>query len=100
MQILEGRLILSATDMVGHLACEHLTRLELGSARGEWKRPVHEDPELDLLQKKRAEHEQRCLERFQEEGSDIVRLAAELPISLGRLQDAESRTHEEMRSGG
>lgn len=99
MQVLEGQLVLSATDLVGHLACEHLTALELGAARGEWKRPVHEDPELDLLQKKGAEHESRCLERFREEGRDIVRLVSEPPVSLGRLQEAESRTLQAMRSG-
>src|SRR5258708_35983343 len=63
VQLIEGQLLLSATDLVGHLACEHLTSLELGAAQGEWPRPVHEDPELDLLQKKGVEHERRCLER-------------------------------------
>jgi uncharacterized protein len=99
MQILEGQLVVSATDLVGHLACEHLTALELGAARGVWKRPVHEDPELDLLQKKGAEHEGRCLERFREEGKRIVGLAGEPPSSLGRLREAELRTLEAMRSG-
>jgi predicted RecB family nuclease len=99
MQIFDGQLVVSATDLVGHLACEHLTALERGAARGEWKRPVHEDPELDLLQKKGAEHESRCLQRFQEEGKSIVSLASEFPRTVGDLLSADSRTLEAMRSG-
>jgi predicted RecB family nuclease len=98
MQILEGQLVLSATDLVGHLACEHLTTLELGAAKGEWSRPFHDDPELDLLQKKGLEHERRCLERFEAEGKTIVPLEAGSLMSLNALHEAEARTLETMRS--
>ena len=34
MQLLEGEIVLSATDLTGFLECEHLTQLELKAARG------------------------------------------------------------------
>jgi len=35
MQFLEGRLIVSPSDLTGFLECEHLTQQELAAARGE-----------------------------------------------------------------
>lgn len=35
MQLLDGRLILSASDLNNYLACRHLTALDLARARGE-----------------------------------------------------------------
>lgn len=99
MQLLEGELVLSATDLVGYLACEHLTGLELGAAQGQRNRPQFEDPELDLLQKKGTEHELRCLDRFRAAGKGIVSLAVEPTTSLERLREAELRTLEAMRCG-
>lgn len=99
MQTLEGQLILSATDLVGHLACDHLTTLELGSANGEWPRPLHSDPELDLLQRKGIEHERRCLDRFAAEGKTVVRLDGGSTRSVADLVAGEARTLEAMRSG-
>ncbi len=45
----DGILVLSATDLVGHLECEHLTQLERLAALGEIKRATRADPALDLL---------------------------------------------------
>jgi uncharacterized protein len=39
MQRLNGRLVLSPTDLTAHQECRHLTRLDLGVATGEWARP-------------------------------------------------------------
>lgn len=99
MQILEGQLLVSATDLIGHLECAHLTTLELGAAEGQWPRPVLHDPELDLLQKKGIEHESRCLERFAAEGKDVISLNAPPAASIAELQASAARTTEAMRAG-
>ena len=39
MQRLDGRLVLSPTDLTAHQECRHLTRLDLGVAAGEWAAP-------------------------------------------------------------
>jgi len=61
MQILDGRAVFSATDLVGFLACEHLTALELAGAARLVRRPIRPDPELDVIQQRGIEHERRFL---------------------------------------
>ena len=39
MQRLDGRLVLSPTDLTHHQECAHLSRLDLGVAAGEWAAP-------------------------------------------------------------
>ncbi len=50
MQLIDGRAVYSATDLVGFLACEHLTNLERRRARRPRRRgPCATDPELDRI---------------------------------------------------
>ncbi len=35
----DGTIIVSATDLVGYLACDHLSSLELGRIEGRWEKP-------------------------------------------------------------
>ena len=47
----DGTLIVSATDLVGYLACDHLATLELGRVQGRWDKPVRrDDPTIALIQ--------------------------------------------------
>jgi hypothetical protein len=48
LQVVDGSLIVSASDLVGHLACAHLTVLERQAAEGLCMRPVRLDPALDV----------------------------------------------------
>ncbi|MGH7776226.1 MAG: TM0106 family RecB-like putative nuclease [Candidatus Dormibacterales bacterium] len=57
MQLLDGRLVLSATDLTGFMACEHLAGLELAAARGELERPRRLDPELEVVARRGEAHE-------------------------------------------
>ena len=74
MQELDGRLVLSPTDLVGHLACAHLTQVELRAARGELIRPDRVDPELDIVRRKGLEHEDRYLTSLEAAGLTVVRI--------------------------
>ena len=49
MQVIDGQPVFSATDLVGFLACEHLTALERAALAGLVKRPMRDDPELDVI---------------------------------------------------
>jgi uncharacterized protein len=60
MQLIDGQPVFSAMDLVGFLACEHLTALSWPRPRLV-KRPVRADPELDVLQQRGLAHEQRYL---------------------------------------
>jgi uncharacterized protein len=61
MQLIDGQPVFSATDLVGYLACEHLTALERAALAGLVQRPVREDRELDVIRKRGFQHEARYL---------------------------------------
>src|SRR6476661_1940870 len=75
MQLIDGRAVYSATDLVGFLACEHLTELERAALAGLVERPHRNDPELDVIRKRGEEHEQRYLDELRAEGRDAVIVA-------------------------
>src|ERR1700675_1467472 len=81
MQFLEGRLIVSPSDLTGFLECEHLTQQELAAARGEITRPERDDPMLDMLSRRGLEHEGRYLAGFKGKGLKIV----EFPFPDGTI---------------
>jgi uncharacterized protein len=57
MLILDSSIQLSATDLVGHLNCDHLTSLDLQVAQGKLEKPHFWDPLLEILQQRGAQHE-------------------------------------------
>jgi len=72
MQLVDGKLIVSATDLVGFMQCEHLTWLERLAARGDLERPTSDHPMLQLLQEQGNAHEQEYLERLRAAGLDVL----------------------------
>jgi predicted RecB family nuclease len=76
MQLLDGRPVFAATDLVAFLACEHLTGLELAANAGLVRRPIRDDPEIDIVAKRGAEHEARYLGELASEGRSIARIDA------------------------
>ena len=100
MQLIDGTVIVSATDLVGYLACDHLAMLELGRIEGRWARPPHRtDPELELLQERGDAHEHAYLERLRAAGRSIHEIEQRHPTSPAELRAAEEETLEAMRRG-
>jgi predicted RecB family nuclease len=75
MQLIDGRPVFSATDLVGYLACEHLTALERAALAGLVERPNRPDPELDVIRRRGIQHEQRYLGDLRATGRTIVEVA-------------------------
>jgi predicted RecB family nuclease len=71
MQLIDGRPVYSASDLVGYLACEHLTQLERAAVSGLTTRPHLDDPELDILRRRGFEHEARYLESLRADGASV-----------------------------
>jgi uncharacterized protein len=61
MQLIDGAPVFSATDLVGYLACEHLTALESAVLHGILERPMRHDRELDVIRQRGLAHEARYL---------------------------------------
>src|SRR5260370_19482163 len=96
MQTVDGRLILSPSDLNDYVECQHLTTLALEVARGERKRPFLADDHAELLRRKGEAHERAYLERLRAEGREIAHIA------LGEAWDfdaAARQTAEAMRAG-
>ena len=65
---------LSATDLVGHLNCRHLTSLDLAVAQGTLAKPASYDPFLEILRERGALHEQAYIDHLKTSGLDAVRI--------------------------
>ena len=74
MQRFDGEFILSPSDVVNHLACEHLTQINRLVAIGELNRPDDGRPEVQLIRRLGDEHERRYLEQLRAHGSSIVEI--------------------------
>ena len=71
MQDLDGTIVYSASDLVGYLECEHLTTLERAVFQTDLKRPERSDPELEVLQRRGLEHEERYLAHLRSQGRTV-----------------------------
>ena len=74
MRLVDGTLRLSPTDLGNHLACPHLTQLELRVQRGELERPHVDDAYGRIIMDKGNEHEAAYLARLEEDGSRVARM--------------------------
>jgi uncharacterized protein len=105
VQLIDGQPVYSATDLVGYLACEHLTNLETASLAGLVQRPMRDDPEMDRIAERGFQHEQRFLDELRAEGHRIVEIRRDgsradgEPDPGGELRAAAAETLAAMRDG-
>src|SRR4051812_10839176 len=97
MQLLDGRLLLSATDLIYHLECAHLTRLDLEVVREEIELEETRTDAADLIARKGDDHERAYLASLREAGLEIVEIKSER--GLDGLQRGAERTLEAMQRG-
>ena len=101
MQLIDGQPVFSATDLVGFLACDHLVGLELAGLMRLVHRPVRDDPELDLIQQRGLQHEERYLAYLEADGRRVTRIQRDAAVEdYGeRLRRAAAETEAAMRRG-
>ena len=95
----DGTIVVSASDLVGFLACDHLATLELGRIAGLWEKPFREDPELALMQERGFAHEAAYLARLRAAGRSIHEIATDELRTPAQLHAAEAETLAAMRAG-
>src|SRR6266508_4414252 len=93
MRVSDGMLSFSPSDLVGFVACPHLTTLEVAVARGELERPYRHDPHADLIRRKGDEHEAAYLASL---GDGVVRIGE--PREIG-WEVAAEQTAQAVRDG-
>jgi uncharacterized protein len=101
VQLIDGRPVYSATDLVGFLACSHLLALERAALERLVERPVRNDPSIDLIAARGDAHEQRYLEELRASGKRVVEIRRDGSgaMSADDLRAAEAETVAAMRSG-
>lgn len=77
MNLANNNFVLSASDLSNHIACNHLSFLNMVLANGEIEAPKYRDPMLALLQERGQEFEDIYLNTLREEGKDLVTIPSE-----------------------
>jgi hypothetical protein len=94
MQRIGSQLRFSASDLVGHLDCHHLTALDAAVARGTATKPKIWDPVLETLAERGRAHERQYFEKLKESGLSVIE------IEGGGITSVQvAQTLEAMRSG-
>jgi predicted RecB family nuclease len=94
MEQINGSIRLSATDLVGHLSCRHLTSLDIEVASGVRERPKAWDPLLEILWERGARHEQGFVAHLKSNGFQVTVIEG-----VGVDDDAVVRTQDAMTRG-
>lgn len=74
MQLIDGRPVYSATDLVGFLWCAHLNQLGRATLAGLARKPERDDPELELIRKRGCAHENRYMEELRAAGRTVLEI--------------------------
>ena len=74
MQLIDGRPVFAATDLVGFLACGHRLALERAAMAGLVAKPIRNDPSIELIAKRGLEHEARYVADLRAEGRTVVEI--------------------------
>ena len=72
MHFRDDSLLLSASDLVGHLNCRHLTGLDIEVAHGTLAKPAFWDPLLQILWERGIRHEQGFVDHLKAQGFDAT----------------------------
>src|SRR5579863_4846434 len=76
MKIFSGQIRLAATDLSNHLACRHVTTMDLKVVRGEKQAPDWAAPDLVVMQQRGERHEAAYLSYLtQQKNHSVVNLA-------------------------
>ena len=100
MQLLDGTLIYSASDLNNYSECLHLTTLSREAALGRLATPVREDATADLLARKGDEHERAYFEALRAAVGDALVAFDDRPApTRAAYEAAEAATVAAMDSG-
>src|SRR5580700_1238171 len=96
MQKIGATFRFSASDLVGHVECHHLTALDIAVARGQLEKPRPYDPLLQILVERGLAHERQYVDHLRQTGLAVVEIEGSGGIDQARID----KTLEAMRAGG
>ncbi|GAB4275514.1 MAG: TM0106 family RecB-like putative nuclease [Pararhodobacter sp.] len=71
---MDGKILLSASDLMRFMGCRHATALDLARLRGEGPEPRADSEDAELLQKQGDAHEAAHLARLKADGRAVVEI--------------------------
>jgi predicted RecB family nuclease len=96
MQLHDGQLLLSPSDLSNYLACQHLTTLQLETVHRRRTRPHIREALAQLVADKGELHEKRYLDYLWAQGREVVEV--ELPEHPAAFDEAYTTTVAAMRA--
>ena len=93
MRDLDGRIFLSATDLMRFMGCPHATTLDLAHMRGRGPEPGENTEDAALLQKQGDAHEAAHLAHLKEAGRTVIE------IERGKLGENAEATRAALAAG-
>jgi predicted RecB family nuclease len=94
MRVTTTGIRLSATDVSNHLACNHLTTLDLAVVKGSRSAPTWNSPDAWVLQQRGIEHEDAYIQHLKSQGLSVVDLR-----NVGEEASAFDRTCAAIQTG-
>jgi predicted RecB family nuclease len=97
MERVDSRLIFSASDLINHLECPHLTQLDIEVALGRVDLTQTRSDTTELVARKGDQHERDYLLQLRYDGREIVEIKSESGLEGTRL--GAKQTIEAMQAG-
>jgi predicted RecB family nuclease len=94
MQKQKFSLLLSASDLVGHLHCRRLTALDVEVAEGRLAKPEYWDPFQEILRERGRRHEAGYIDHLKADGREVIVIDG-----VGVPEEAVARTRAAMEAG-
>uniref|UniRef100_UPI0038734233 TM0106 family RecB-like putative nuclease n=1 Tax=Natronospira sp. TaxID=2024970 RepID=UPI0038734233 len=94
MQVEKGHITLSATDLVAHAACDHLTVLDWQHQTGQRAKPDYYDPLTEILRERGFRHEAAFVQALEDQGLSVTQIDG-----VGIDDGAVRATREAMEAG-
>jgi predicted RecB family nuclease len=98
MELVDGTLVFSATDLINHLECPHLTHLDTEVALGRLRLSETRSDTTELVARKGDEHEQTYLAQLRSDGREVVEIKSQQP-GLEGTREGTKQTVEAMKAG-
>ncbi len=97
MELVDGTLVFSASDLINHLECPHLTQLDIEVALGRIDLTETRSDTTELVARKGDEHERDYLVQLRYDGREVVEIKSEPGLEGTRAGARE--TVEAMQAG-
>ncbi|TGV61073.1 TM0106 family RecB-like putative nuclease [bacterium M00.F.Ca.ET.141.01.1.1] len=82
MKLEDGKILLSASDLMRFMGCQHATAMDLRYAKGEALVPAEDSEDAQLLQKYGDQHEAAYLAKLRNDGRRVLEFNRDIPLPV------------------